>query len=318
MRKGRGSSCVGASSGHHWRSGLAALPYLFVALAAIGCAAEYERGSAKTQSYAAGASAPGATTTGPNAAADKPAGATGEAIPPAVPRKIIYNAQITLVAESLTTVEAELTRLVAESGGYVAETDVSGVSHERRQGSWKVRVPADRFSSFVAAVGKLGEMQQSHVDSQDVTQEYYDLEARISNKQQEEKRLLKHLDETTGKLEDILTVERELSRVRGEVEQMQGRLRFLANLTSLSTITITATELKHFTPPVEPTFAAQVGRTFRESFRLLTDFAKGVVLVVVAAAPWIAVLALVAIPIWLLVRIRRAVGHPRWTGLPDR
>jgi hypothetical protein len=290
------------------------VPYLFAALAAIGCAARVE-----SRNY--GESAPAAMPPGgaisPNAAADKPAGATGEPVPPAVPRKIIYNAQVTLVAESLTTFEAELTRLVAESGGYVAETDVSGVSHERRQGTWKVRVPADRFSSFVAAVGTLGEMQQSHVDSQDVTQEYYDLEARISNKQQEEKRLLKHLDETTGKLEDILTVERELSRVRGEVEQMQGRLRFLANLTSLSTIAITATELKHFTPPVEPTFAAQVGRTFRESTRLLTDFAKGVVLVVVAAAPWAVVVALVAIPIWLLLRIRRAVRHPRWTGLPE-
>ncbi len=316
MREGRGSSCGWAPSGHLGRAGLAALPYLFVTLAAIGCAAEYDRGADKSEVYAARASAPGATTTAPEAAPAKAGGTMGEAVPPAVPRKIIYNAQITLVAESLTTVEAELARLVQESGGYVAETDVSGVSHERRQGVWKVRVPADRFSAFVAAVGKLGEMQQSHVDSQDVTQEYYDLEARIANKQQEEKRLLKHLDETTGKLEDILTVERELSRVRGEVEQMQGRLRFLANLTSLSTITITATELKNYTPPVEPTFAAQVGRTFRESLRLLTDFAKGVVLVVVAAAPWVVVLALVAIPLWLLLRVRCAIGPSRWTGPP--
>ncbi len=90
-------------------------------------------------------------------------------------------------------------------------------------------MPVDRFDSFVSAVSQIGEVRTNHVGSQDVTEEYYDIEARIRNKQEEEKRLLKHLADSTGKLEDILSVERELTRVRGEVEQMQGRLRFLAN-----------------------------------------------------------------------------------------
>jgi hypothetical protein len=226
----------------------------------------------------------------------------GAPVPPSMPRKIIYDAQVTLVVESVGSLEQELEKLCTQSGGYIAEKTISGSSHEKRQGTWKVRIPSDRFNAFLASVGRLGEMQQNHIDSQDVTQEYYDLEARISNKQQE--RLQKHLDDSTGKLEDILAVERELSRVRGEVEQMQGRLRYLANQTDLSTVTISASELMNYTPPVSPTFAAQIGRTFRESTQLLADFGKGVVLVAVAAAPWVPVVALVVIPTWLLIRRR--------------
>src|SRR5262249_42003483 len=153
-------------------------------------------------------------------------------------RKIIYNAEIELVVKSLAGAEREMMKLVQASGGYVAENDLSNQSGARGQGSWKVRVPVDAFDAFLEGVARLGELQRVHRDSQDVSMEYYDVEARISNKQQEEKRLLKHLADSTGKLEDILNVERELSRVRGEVEQMQGRLRFLADQTTLSTVTI--------------------------------------------------------------------------------
>ena len=89
---------------------------------------------------------------------------------------------------------------------------------------WKIRVPVDQFESFVQKVVALGELERTLRTSQDVTEEYYDIEARIKNKKVEEERLLKHLEKSTGKLEEILAVEREISRVRGEVERLQGRL----------------------------------------------------------------------------------------------
>ena len=120
----------------------------------------------------------------------------------------------------------------------------------------------------MSAVVRLGEVRHNHVGSQDVTEEYFDLEARIRNKREEEKRLLKHLADSTGKLEDILAVEKELSRVRGEAEQMEGRLRYLADRADLTTVTIEANEWKDYKPPVAATFSTQVGRTF---FRLGRD-----------------------------------------------
>ncbi|WP_406695429.1 DUF4349 domain-containing protein [Singulisphaera sp. Ch08] len=240
------------------------------------------------------------------AEAPSPTGTAGQ--PPAQPRRIIYNAQVTLVVESLTGVGEQITRLVEASGGYISETDTNMETHAPRTGKWKVRVPVAQFDSFMTSVGKLGELHHTHVDSQDVSQEYYDLEARIANKQQEEKRLLKHLAESTGKLEDILAVERELSRVRGEIEQMQGRIRFLTHQSDLSTITITVMEVKNYTPPVSPTLSTEIARTFRGSVGLVGEFARGLLLFLVAVAPWCVVIAVVGVPLWWLtrrLRIRR-------------
>jgi hypothetical protein len=186
---------------------------------------------------------------------------------------------------------------------------VSSFTREKRQASWKIRVPVGRFDDFLAAVDKLGELKKRHLSSQDVTQEFYDLEAQINNKQQEEKRLLKHLADSTGKLEEILTVEKELSRVRGEVERMQGRLRYLGNMAAMSTVTITASEIHDYKPPVDPTFATLVSRSFSDSMGNLLALGKAIVLFVVVVGPWLVAFAVVLLPAWLIMRwIKRLLG----------
>jgi Domain of unknown function (DUF4349) len=222
----------------------------------------------------------------------QPADQSGGSAPVRViPRKIIYDAAIDLIVESLTNTEQAIVKLIKDHGGFLAESDQNSDTHEKRRASWRVRVPVDRFDSFVGAVGRMGEVQRNHVGTQDVTEEYFDLEARIHNKQEEEKRLVKHLSASTGNLKDILDVERELSRVRGEVEQMQGRLRFLSNRTELSTVTINAMEWKDFKPPVAATYSTRVGRTFLRSVENLADFGTALSLMLVALVPWVPVIA---------------------------
>ena len=122
--------------------------------------------------------------------------------------------------------------------GYLARMEVAGSPGLPRSGRWTARVPGARFEAFLDAVAGLGELVSRKLDSQDVTEEFFDTEARIKAKRVEEARMLKNLEESTGSLKDILEVEHELSRVRGEVEQLEGRLRLLANLTDLTTVTI--------------------------------------------------------------------------------
>jgi hypothetical protein len=229
--------------------------------------------------------------------------ATTKTQAPAIPRKIIYDARIDLVVESLGGLESSVMNLVKEHDGFLAESDVATQVSTQRTATWRVRVPVDRFDAFIRAVTRLGEVRTSHLGTQDVTEEYFDIEARIRNKQEEEKRLLKHLADSTGKLEDILAVEKELSRVRGEVEQMQGRLRFLANRADLSTVTITATELKNYTPPEPVTLAAQMKTTFFGSLNTLIVLGQTVLLIGIALVPWI---PLIVIGAFMAYSIHRA------------
>jgi hypothetical protein len=86
---------------------------------------------------------------------------------------------------------------------------------------------------------------------------------------------------------------------------MQGRLRLLANLTALTTVTVTINEIKNYVPPAPPTFGAQLGRTFQKSVAGLTETGKGLIVLMVAAAPWLVVLALLAVPVWMIKRRNR-------------
>ena len=238
----------------------------------------------------------------------------GSTAPRKTERKIIYDARIELVVDSLSATEQAIVRIIKENDGYLAESDQTSAQQNQRHATWRVRVPVASFDAFVGAVVKLGEVQRNHVGSQDVTEEYLDLDARIRNKREEEKRLLKHLADSTGKLEDILAVERELSRVRGEAEQMEGRLRFLADRADLSTVTIEANEWKDFKPPVAASFGTQISRTFFNSVERLVEFGKGFSIVVVALLPWIPLMLIgLVLARWL---IRYASRSARQTPAP--
>ena len=297
---GRGTDAC-RSTARSSRGGLleraVAVAWLSVVLLALaGCGGmEYQGVSS------AGAPQSPATMAGGGAAAA--ATATGTARPvSATPRKLIYNSEVELVAESLGAAERSLLQLVKAHGGFVANTAVTGSTGTPRTGRWTVRVPVEQFEQFMAAVAKVGELQKVQTNSQDVTEEFYDLGARLSNKQVEEQRLVAHLKGSTARLQDILSVERELSRVRGEIEQIQGRLRLLADQTDLSTVNVTINEVKDFAPKERTTFTAQIGRTFGSSLGFMRDVGQGIVLVIVALAPWLVLLALVGLPVWLFVR----------------
>lgn len=229
--------------------------------------------------------------------------------PPGLPRKIIYDGHVDLVTDDMARLEKGLLALVASSKGYLARSEVQGATGEPRSGSWTARVPVDGYEGFLQAVAKLGEVASLRTDSKDVSAEFYDLGAREKAKKVEEERLIKHLSDSTGKLEDILAVERELSRVRGEIEQIQGRLRVMSDLTALTTVTITAREVRGYTPPQSPTLAAKVARSFAGSIDALRLFGEGLLLLVVAVLPWAAMIGVLGVVLMLMIRAMRRRGR---------
>jgi Domain of unknown function (DUF4349) len=268
---------------------------LFSFTLTCGCGAEEARstGQASSNSDKAPSSPPAEQAKGNAGAPGKPARAA---------RKIIYDARIDLLVDSLNATEQAISKIIKENDGFLAESDQSSSQQNQRRATWRVRVPVANFDAFVAAVVRLGEVRQNHVGSQDVTEEYFDLDARIRNKREEEKRLLKHLADSTGKLDDILAVERELSRVRGEAEQMEGRLRYLADRAELSTVTIEANEWKDYKPPVAASFGTQISRTFFLSVERLVDFGKALAMIFVALLPWLPLILIGIVIVRLLIR----------------
>jgi hypothetical protein len=222
-----------------------------------------------------------------------------------VPRKINYSAEVRMVVDDLPKAEESLKQLLKKHDGFVAQSELSGSAGSRRSGHWRLRIPVDGFDAFLTELVQLGVPEVNKTDSQDVTDQFYDLEARVKNRKSEEESLRKLLEQTTGKMEDILAVRRELNQVRSDIDQKEGQLRRLANLSSLTTVNVTFQEIKDYVPPQAPTFASNIAGTFSSSVEMLQSVGKGLVLLVVAVTPWLPFILLVAVPAWVLLRRRR-------------
>jgi len=231
---------------------------------------------------------------------------TGATVSASTDRKIIYSAQVELAVEDFSPVADRVAALVKQFGAYVADSGLSGASGQNRRGTWKIRVPVAKFEEFVNATKGLGELISAGTSSMDVSEEYYDVDARIRNKTKEEERLLKLLEERPGKLEDVIAIERELSRIREELERMQGRMCVLADLTALTTVNLTINEIRGYQPAEAPTLATRVRRSFQESITAIQHTGEDLLVGCVGIVPWLPVMLVLAAPLALVVRrVRR-------------
>jgi hypothetical protein len=231
--------------------------------------------------------------------------------PPTAGRQVIYRATISLDVEDFAAAEKEITALVNNSGGYIASYHEHRLHGTQRGGQWSVRVPVNQFNAFLDAVADLGVPEQRNLQSQDVTEEYIDLQSRLKNKQALEARLLELVADRADEIKDVLALEAELSRVREEIEKIQGRLRFLTDRVALTTIDITAYERTGYRPP-QTSFAGRVAASFLVSLDRLRQFLEGAALLIVVLAPWIVLFALALAPfVWYIRRRRRTRAMPQ-------
>ncbi len=235
---------------------------------------------------------------------DSPAGADKQQ--EAQARKIVYKANLELVVDDLDKAEEQIAQLVPAQGGYVAKSDVRGTAApgSPRSGTWTVRIPVDHFNAFMQAAGKLGELTASNTDSDDITDKFYDLQAHMKNNQTEEEGLRKLLIDKSaaGKLEDILTIRRELQSIRGTIDQQQGQLNRWSKEADLSTITLKIHDRKDYVPPPAPGLAARIGRTWTGSLDALASLGESALLIAIAIVPWLPLIAAVIVPVWLWLR----------------
>lgn len=213
-----------------------------------------------------------------------------------ISRKIIYEADLTVVVKDVGEAEKELLALLKELGGYISEATVNRVQGEQLSGQWRVRIPVDKFEEFLDDVSQLGITENRRQTAQDVTEEFVDLEAQIANKKQLEERIISLLEKSTGTIAEVIAVERELGRIRGEIEQMEGRLKYLSNRTDMTSVSISLREEQDHEPELAPTLSTQIGETWGTSLTSLGDFGRQFLLATVAAFPWIVVMCVVLVP----------------------
>ena len=155
-------------------------------------------------------------------------------------RKVIHSADLGLVSSEPTSAEQRATAIVEDLGGYVVSSNLtrSNESDEDRdlEVSMVLRVPADRFTVALGKLRTLGSRSlQDRVSSDDVTEEFIDLKARIVSQKALEAQFLEILKQSRS-VKDALEVHSQLADVRTTIEKLEGRKQFLESQTSLSTI----------------------------------------------------------------------------------
>jgi hypothetical protein len=158
-----------------------------------------------------------------------------------IEKKTIFTASISLEVKEFKAAVDKVSLIASRYGGYISDSFMNNEGVGRKTGYVIVRVSEKDFDAAIADLEKVGDVLNKNISGQDVTEEYIDLEARMANLKLEEQRY-RDILKKAEKVEDLLAIERELSRVRGEIESMQGRLNYLKNRVDLATITVNLAE----------------------------------------------------------------------------
>lgn len=164
-------------------------------------------------------------------------------------RKTITTVDLSLeVDDAQSTVEI-IAKAALDAGGYVSSSSVYDSyydSNSAKQGYITVRVPESDYPQFIEDLGDLGKVTSKSESGRDVTEEYIDVTARLENLKRQETRLFEILN-MTETVEEVLSVEKELERVRGEIDSLTGRLNYLNDRIDFSTINVHVSEPRPIT-----------------------------------------------------------------------
>ncbi|MBC7232190.1 MAG: DUF4349 domain-containing protein [Chloroflexi bacterium] len=230
-------------------------------------------------------------------------------------RMIVRTAELSLVVKDTEESVAQIKGIVSTLGGYVVNVRLWR-DQDQLRGSITVRVPAEALDEALSRFkGIAVKVERESGSSQDVTEEYSDLSAQLRNleaTEQELLELLRTVREKTGKAEDILAVHRELTQIRGQIEQLKGRMQYLERTSAMSAVTI------ELIPDVLARPIAGTGwrpsetvagalRALVQTLRFLVD---AVIWIILYILPVACLVLLPFVALWLFWRRRRSRKLP--------
>jgi hypothetical protein len=320
----------------HLLSAFVLLLSLALLLPATGCAVlTGEREAGQGQNAVVGGGAPtggegGTYSVAPQDAAKRiaqapsaetPSGQTADGATTAAEQLIIRTKSMTLRVKNAKKSKTAAEALAKRYGGFITDASVTSqggqVITPQMEGGQPsptttgpgpftavvtVKVPAAKYEGLIGEARKLGDVLVENESQQDVTQQHADLAARLKNLKAEETRLQTFFDRAKN-VRELLEVERELARVRGEIESMQAQLDYLNRQVALATLTLTLEEPPRIVGPTSPEGWGVLG-AFGDAIRLFVEVIKFLIRLTGLLLPFLIMLAIV----WLLIRRR----NKRW------
>ncbi|MFU8890509.1 MAG: DUF4349 domain-containing protein [Anaerosomatales bacterium] len=266
----------------------------------------------------------------PESPIEPPVGGSGEdasTVPPDeryVIRSVGLRIQVDEVADAIEQVRDEVAKVEGIITGVQVSTDkdipiyryeATGALADGAplRGFVVARIPAQSLETFVESVSALGTVQRQAEDETDVTQEHIDLSARLENLKAQEERLRDFFDEAV-KVEEMLAIEEQLGRVRGEIESLSAQIAYLERQSAMATVTVELAGVPPVVSPIGPDWGFV--RAITQGIRGFVGTINAMIVVAMSALP----LIVVAIVVWLAVRAflrRRRSSSPEDSSPPE-
>ncbi|MBO0586677.1 DUF4349 domain-containing protein [Sporosarcina sp. E16_8] len=220
-------------------------------------------------------------------------------------RKIIHRAELQLNVKNLENTQLTIEKKVSEYGGYIVESNVHRESEESMSALITVRIPEQHFQKFLTDVeGEAAEVLNRNVTGEDVTEQYIDLESRVKSKRTVEERLLVFMGKAE-KTEDLLKISSDLSKVQEEIELIVGKMKYLENQTSFSTIEIAMHENRVIVPGLDGESLDTWEKTKKQlatSTNFIFAAGSGLVVFFIGNLPILILLLLVGVGVYFIVK----------------
>jgi hypothetical protein len=221
---------------------------------------------------------------------------------------------LSIVVKDFDTGRASLDAILARYNGYAASLNVSTPQASGRTLEASLRIPAPQLVPALSELKALGRVEAETQNGEEVTQQHADLLARLKNSRETEQRLQDVLRTRTGKVKDVLEVEEEIARVRGEIEQMDVEQKTLEHRVEFATIDLKlAEEYKAQLNTPAPSVLMQLRNAAVNGFRNAFESFLALVLFLAESGPslllWLSLLGIPAWQLWKRYRRARTLAH---------
>ncbi len=215
-------------------------------------------------------------------------------------RMIIRSGTMQVEVDNFGETEGKVKQIVNGVNGYVTNSTSLLNPSGKKSGTITIRVSSDKFDALVDELGKIGKVMNQNISGKDVTEEFMDAEARLKTQRELEARLLKLLAEKTANITAVVEVEQKLAAVRENIEKTEGRMRFLKDQAAYSTITLSVFEPAMLNTSSGGGFFYEIGQGVKKGLSGFTSVISGLITVVIALSPILAILGLI---IYITIRI---------------